>query len=108
MVIVKDAQEILKTVTCATSCHKQRKSLDESLPLVLAVENIVAVLATAPSALGLGFGSSKNITNAIMRALAHAQTRTLRMYSPKFRAKFAIIFHHTCVIKVTMSSFVIK
>ena len=34
------------------------------------VENIVAVLATAPSALGLGFGSSKNITNAIMRALA--------------------------------------
>ena len=39
------------------------------------VENIVAVLATAPSALGLGFGSSKNITNAIMRALAHAHAR---------------------------------
>ena len=47
--------------------------MDVSLPLVLAVENIVAVLATAPSALGLGFGSSKNITNAIARALAHAQ-----------------------------------
>ena len=54
------------------------------------VENIVAVLATAPSALGLGFGSSKNITNAIMRALAHAQTRTLRMYSPTVRQKFVM------------------